>query len=78
MEEGAKVLSFADAQRRREQRSEDWVKPTTVALHFGVSVRTVYRWVHDDCPVKHLRGGTLRFQIGALEEWHRLATDGNT
>lgn len=78
MEEGAKVLSFADAQRRRELRTEDWVKPPAVAKHFGCSVRTVYRWVHAGAPVKHLYGGTLRFQIGALEEWHRLAADGNT
>lgn len=68
-QEGAVVLSFADAQRRRELLNEPWVKREAVAQHFSVSTRTVYRWVKDGCPVKRLRGGTMRFQIGAISEW---------
>ena len=63
------VLDFATAKRRREQSSEPWVKKEDVAKYFSVSTRTVYRWVEAGCPIKRLRGGTLRFQIGPLSDW---------
>ena len=63
------VIDFAAAKRRREESAEPWVKKERVAEHFDVSTRTVYRWVNDGCPVKRLRGGTLRFQIGPISRW---------
>ena len=63
------VIDFAAAKRRREQSTEPWVKKEDVAEHFSVSTRTVYRWVEAGCPIKRLRGGTLRFQIGPLSDW---------
>lgn len=67
--EGARVIDLAAARRRREMSDEPWVKKERVASHFDVSTRTVYRWVNDGCPVKRLRGGTLRFQIGPIADW---------
>lgn len=66
---GAVVFDFETARRRRDQSAEPWVKKEAVAGHFDVSTRTVYRWVADGCPVKRLRGGTLRFQIGPISDW---------
>lgn len=68
-EDGAVVLSFEAAQQRRAMASEPWVKKEAVAGHFSVSTRTVYRWVKAGCPVKRLRGGTLRFQLGPIGAW---------
>jgi phage terminase Nu1 subunit (DNA packaging protein) len=68
-QQGAEVIDFAAAKRRREQSSEPWVKKERVAEHFDVSTRTVYRWVEAGCPIKRLRGGTLRFQIGVISDW---------
>lgn len=67
--EGAQIIDFGAAKRRREASSEPWVKKEKVAAHFDVSTRTVYRWVEAGCPIKTLRGGTLRFQIGAISDW---------
>lgn len=67
--EGARVIDFAAAKRRQEMSDEPWVKKERVAEHFDVSTRTVYRWVNAGCPVKRLRGGTLRFQIGPIADW---------
>lgn len=64
------VIDFAAARRRRDLTTEPWVKKEAVAAHFDISTRTVYRWVDQGCPIKRLRGGTLRFQIRAIELWH--------
>lgn len=63
------VIDFVEARRRRNASQEPWVRKEAVAEFFNVSTRTVYRWVNDGCPVKRLRGGTLRFQIGVIGEW---------
>lgn len=63
------VIDFAAARRRRGQSTEPWVKKEAVAGYFDVSTRTVYRWVEKGCPIKRLRGGTLRFQIGVISDW---------
>lgn len=40
-----------------------------VANHFGVSVRTVRRWVADTA-IPHRRvGGTLRFRMDEVDSW---------
>ena len=40
-----------------------------VAAHFGVSVRTVYRWlVSTDIPHRRA-GGTLRFNLDEVDAW---------
>lgn len=70
----AQVIDLGEARRRRDLRTEAWVKKERVAEFFGVSTRTVYRWVREGCPVKRLRGGALRFQLGALAEWHGQRT----
>jgi hypothetical protein len=67
--QGDNVFDLAAHRRRREMSTEPWVKKERVADFFDVSTRTVYRWVHEGCPVKRLRGGTLRFQIGPLTDW---------
>jgi hypothetical protein len=66
----AQVFDLDEHRRRRGLATEPWVKPTAAAAHFDCSVRTVYRWVQQGCPTKTLRGGRLRFQIGALKAWH--------
>lgn len=68
-EQGAVILDFERARRRRDLSAEPWVKKEKVAEHFDVSTRTVYRWVEAGCPIKRLRGGTLRFQIAAISMW---------
>lgn len=68
-EQGAVILDFERARRRRDLTTEPWVKKERVAEHFDISTRTVYRWVEAGCPIKRLRGGTLRFQIAAISAW---------
>lgn len=42
-----------------------------VAAHFGVSTRTVRRWLSaTDIPHRRV-GGTLRFNIEEVDEWAR-------
>lgn len=65
----AEVIDLGVARRRREQATEPWVRKERVAEFFDVSTRTVYRWVQEGAPVKRLRGGTLRFQLGPLKDW---------
>jgi phage terminase Nu1 subunit (DNA packaging protein) len=60
---------LTELRRRREYASEPWLPKEAVAEHFSVSTSTVYRWVRAGCPIKRLRGGTLRFQLGPLAEW---------
>jgi len=40
-----------------------------VAAHFGVSVRTVHRWLKStDLPHRRV-GGTVRFNLGEVDDW---------
>jgi excisionase family DNA binding protein len=49
-----------------------------LAARYRVSVRTVYRMVETDATFPRLRlsGGTLRFQLAALERWERDRSEG--
>lgn len=43
-----------------------------VARHFGVSERTVRRWLKADDPPPHRRVGNLiRFDLSEVDEWAR-------
>lgn len=68
-EGGAQVLDFAQAKRRRDKKDEPWVKIDRLAEEIDYSSRSIYRFVIDGAPVKRLRGGTLRFQVGPFKEW---------
>jgi hypothetical protein len=67
--EGAKVYNFNAAKRERDYAGQPWLRKEVAAEHFGVSTRTLYRWVRQGTPVRLLPGGTMRFQIGPIEDW---------
>jgi hypothetical protein len=78
MGQGAEqVVDLAIERVRRGRSQERWVPKTTVADHFGVSPRTVERWINDprytrdgrNCPHRRIFGSPVRFQIGQVELW---------
>lgn len=45
-----------------------------VAEHFGVSEKTVRRWIkHTDIPHRRIRG-TIRFNLDEVDEWSKHGT----
>lgn len=46
-----------------------------VAEHFGVSPRTVWRWLKRGCPHKRPGGGGPRFNLAEVNEWAEPATE---
>lgn len=74
-DEGAQVLDLGAARRRREHRDEPWVKVDRLAEEIDYSARQIYRFVRAGAPVRQLRGGTLRFQVGPFKEWLEQRSD---
>lgn len=64
------VIDFMAHRRRKGRLNEPWIDKHQIAQHFGVSPRTIYRWVRSGCPVHPLRGGALRFVLSEVVEWH--------
>lgn len=46
--------------------AEPWLSKAEVAGHYGVSIRTVERWMFAGCPSR-LVGGVRRLQLSAVE-----------
>lgn len=71
--EGGMVVSFPTrVDRQTGERLEPWVSKEECARHFGVTTRTVERWLKDGCP--KLRTGKrqnsrVRFQLTVVEAW---------
>ena len=42
-----------------------------VAEHFGVSIRTVRRWIKKGVPHRRV-GGMIRFNLSEVDEWARV------
>ncbi len=43
---------------------------TELAIHFGVSVTTVYDWLEKKCPFRETEEGKKVFDPVAVKEWH--------
>lgn len=74
MAELAQVVDFQAARERRQVRAhEAWVGKRAVALHFGVSTRTIENWVRDHgMPhVKRFEHGHVKFRLGECDDWFR-------
>jgi transposase len=71
MTETARVIDFQQARARRVARAnEPWLSKREIAAHFGVSVRTITRWMQDGMPYrKRYEQAHPRFQISRCEEW---------
>lgn len=63
--EGAKILPF----RRPQDGYEPWLTERALAVHYGVSERTVRRWRLAGMPSRML-GGSRRFRLREVEDWH--------
>lgn len=49
-----------------------------VAEHFGVSTRTVRRWLKSDDPPPHRRAGSaIRFRLDEVDEWSQRRAEGS-
>jgi transposase len=72
--EHARIIPFP-AQRREGVTWEPWVDETKVAKHFGVSTRTVRRWLEAGCPTR-LVGRQRRYRLSELEAWHDAQQEG--
>lgn len=81
------VLSLAEARetraRREARKAEQLVSKKGVAEHYGVSVRTIERWIAKaarqgiDLVATRLWGGSgqPRFHLSAWDEWHSTQRD---
>lgn len=78
MSELAQVIDFASARERRQAlRTEPWVTKARVAEHFGVSIRTVTRWMYPKEPGRRSlpfdpgpwTGMPPRFKLSEVEAW---------
>jgi hypothetical protein len=65
---GARVIQFP-ARYQDGQQWEPWLDERAIALHFGVSTRTVRRWRVEGLPSK-LLGASRRFRLSEVEHWH--------
>ena len=71
--ENAQQMQVIDLGRERARRglsSDPYVSKKEAAAHFGVSTRTLERWVHAGCPALRLYGGPYRFQLAVIAAWH--------
>ena len=75
----AQVLDLAAARERRLPRAtptQPRVTKDEVATHYGVSTRTITRWMRRGLPFeKPYEGGAVRFELGACEAWMRRRKD---
>lgn len=65
-------LQVARARRDRARSDEPWVSKRDIAAFFGVSGRTVERWMRRGLPFdKPFAGGSVRYRLSECEEWFR-------
>ena len=68
--ETAKIIQFPPRINEGELW-EPWLTEKAVALHFGVSERTVRRWRLVDGMPSRLFRGSRRFRLSQIEAWDR-------
>lgn len=66
--EGARIIPFP-AREREGVTWEPWVGERVVAQHFGVSDRTVRRWMAAGMPSR-LVGASRRYRLSECDRWH--------
>jgi excisionase family DNA binding protein len=67
------VVDLAAERERRGVRTERLWTKAEIAAHFGVSTRTVERWMRDrgfPC-LRRFEGGSVRFRLADCEAWLR-------
>jgi predicted DNA-binding transcriptional regulator YafY len=67
------VISISEARKRREAKAEEPVTKAEIAAHFGVTPRTISRWMVElGMPhYKPYEHGALRFYVSACDDWFR-------
>lgn len=71
---GADIVPFP-ARTREGETWEPWLDEGKVAMHFGVSTRTVRRWRDQGMPSRAF-GRSRRFRLSQCEQWHQGADRG--
>ena len=66
----ARVIDFQAARAARQP--EPWVGKRAVAEHFGVTPRTVNRWMSAGMPyARKYPNAPCRFKLSEVERWYR-------
>lgn len=71
------VIDLSRERARRGLAIEPWITKQQVARHYGVSTKTVERWMNDpryrrggrQAPHRRVFGGPAKFQLVQLELW---------
>ncbi len=67
-----RVISITDAREKRLVKDEQPMTIGEIATHFGVSTRTITRWIGDGMPhVRPFEHGLLRFSHSTCDTWFR-------
>lgn len=65
------LAAFRQRRRAPAAADEPWVSKRKVAEHFGVSTRTIERWMDRGLPHDRPYGdrGHVRFKLGLCDDW---------
>jgi predicted site-specific integrase-resolvase len=47
------------------------IKSNELCTKYGVTMQTIYLWIKAGMPYERLSSGQYRFDIEAVEEWHK-------